>query len=319
MRKTMMAAAAAALFLSTIASAEDYPSHAIRLIVPFAAGGSTDAQARIVADYLSRELGQTMVVVNVGGAGGSIGATQAAKSTPDGYTLVTATPSLVINPYIQKDIGYDPLRDFEPVVQVATSPLVVVVPKNSKINSIKDLLDMAKAHPGTVKYGSAGVGSSTHLSTALFAAMADVDMVHVPYRGAGPAILDLIAGRIDVQFENAASVVGQINGGELKAIAVGSARRSTIFPNLPTVGETVKGYESTSWFGLLAPSKTPAAVVTRINAAVNKALADPTVQKQLDTLGVERGGGSNAQFEEFIKTRVTEMKTISKAANLTPQ
>lgn len=320
MLKIVRAAVATTIYMIGSAAAQvDYPNHPIRLIVPFAAGGSTDSQARIIADYVSRELGQSMVVVNVGGAGGTIGFNQAAKSTPDGYTLVTATPSLTINPHIQKDIAYDPLKDFEPIVQVATSPIVLVVPKNSTINSVRELIDMAKAKPGTLKYGSAGIGSATHLSSALFAAMANIDLVHVPYRGAGPAILDLMAGRLDVQFENAPSILGQVQGRELRPIAVGAAHRSAIFPDLPSIGETVPGYEATSWFGLLAPTKTAAVVVDKINVAVNKALADPSVQKQLEALGAERSGGTPGQFAAFLATRMAEMKIIAKAANLVAQ
>lgn len=297
----------------------DYPTHPIRLFVPFAPGGSTDSQARIVAEFLGRELGQQMVVVNVGGAGGTIGLSQAAKAAPDGYTLVTATPSLTINPYIQKDIAYDPIKDFEPIALVASSPIVLVVPTDSKIKSVQDVIDMAKAKPGMVRYGSAGIGSATHLSSALFAAMANIDLVHVPYRGAGPAILDLMAGRLDLQFENAPSILGQVHGGALRGVAVGGSKRSAMLPELPTIGDTVTGYEATSWFGLLAPTKTPRAIVDKVNAAVNKALADPAVKKQMESLGVELIGGTPDQFETYLKARVAELKSISKAANLAPQ
>jgi tripartite-type tricarboxylate transporter receptor subunit TctC len=296
-----------------------YPTHPIRLIVPFAPGGSTDSQARIVADFLGRELGQQFLVVNVGGAGGTIGLNQAAKATPDGYTLVTATPSMTINPYIQKDIAYDPIKDFEPIALVADSPIVLVVPPDSKIKSVQDVIDMAKARPGMVRYGSAGIGSATHLSSALFAAMANIDMVHVPYRGAGPAILDLMAGRLDVQFENAPSVLGQVRGGALRGVAVGSSKRSAMLPGLPAIAETVSGYEATSWFGLLAPTKTPRAFVDKINTAVNKALADPAVMKQMESLGVELIGGTPDQFGAYLTARVAELKSVSKAANLVPQ
>jgi tripartite-type tricarboxylate transporter receptor subunit TctC len=320
MLKIALSVLVAAIFMIGGAAGQtDYPTHPIHLIVPFAPGGSTDSQARIVADYLSRELGQQMVVVNIGGAGGTIGLNQAAKAAPDGYTFVTATPSLTINPYIQKDIAYDPIRDFEPVALVATSPIVLVVPPESTIKSVQDLIDMAKAKPGEVKYGSAGIGSATHLSSALFAAMADVNLIHVPYRGAGPAILDLMGGRLDLQFENAPSVLGQVRGGTLRGIAVGSSKRSTMLPELPTIGDTVPGYEATSWFGLLAPTKTPRAVVDKINAAVNKALADPAVQKQMDSIGVELIGGTPDQFAAFLKARVAELKSVSKAANLVAQ
>ncbi len=320
MLKNMLAVVAAFLpLIGSAAAQSDYPNHPIRLVVPFAAGGSTDAQARVIAEFAGRALGQSIAVVNVGGAGGSIGLTQVARATPDGYTLATATPSLTLNPFIQKDIGYDPLKDFEPVVEIAVSPIVLVVPKDSKLKSVQDLIDLAKAKPGQVKYGSAGIGSATHLSTALFTSMAHVDMVHVPYRGAGPAILDLIAGRLDVQFENAPSVLGQIRSGELRAIAVGTAKRSTTLPELPTIGDTVKGYEATSWFGVLAPAGTPRPIIDKLNAAINKALDDATVRKQLETIGAERVGGTPEQFAAFLKARFEEMKTVSKSANLVPQ
>lgn len=319
MRKFVLSALAATIAMISGAVAADYPDHPIKLIVPFAPGGSTDSQARVLAEYLSRELGQQVVVVNAGGAGGTLGLNQGAKATPDGYTLVTATPSLTINPYIQKDIPYDPIKDFAPIALVATSPIVLVVPKDSRIHSVRDLIDMAKARPGEIRYGSAGIGSATHLSTALFEAMAGVRLVHVPYRGAGPALLDVIAGRLDLQFENAPSVLGHVRGGALRGIAVGSAKRSSLFPDLPTIAETVPGYEATSWFGVLAPAKTPHAVVDKVNAAINKALVDATVKKQMDALGVELIGGTPDNFAAFLKARMAELKTVSKAANLTPQ
>ncbi len=305
--------------IGAAAAQSDYPTHPIRLIVPFAPGGSTDSQARIIADYVSRELGQQMAVVNAGGAGGTVGLNQAAKALPDGYTLVTATPSLTINPHIQKDIAYDPIKDFEPIVLAASSPIVLVVPKDSKIASVRDLIDMAKAKPGELRYGSAGIGSITHLSTALFASMAGITLVHVPYHGAAPAILDLLAGRLDLQFENAPTILGQVRGGELKAVAVGTAKRSAMVPGLPTIGETVPGYEASSWFGMLAPANTPRAVVDKINAAVNKALADPAVKQQMDSLGVEIIGGTPDQFAAYVKAKVAEMSEVAKAANLVPQ
>ncbi len=320
MQKFALSVLAATIMMMGGAAAQtDYPTHPVRLIVPFAPGGSTDSQARVLADYLGRALGQQVVVVNVGGAGGTIGLNQGAKATPDGYTLVTATPSMTINPYIQKNIPYDPIKDFAPIALVATSPIVLVVPKDSTIKTVRDLIEMAKAKPGQIRYGSAGIGSATHLSTALFATMAGVDLVHVPYRGAGPALLDLIAGRIDLQFENAPSVLGHVRSGTLRGVAVGSVKHSSLFPDLPTIGETVPGYEATSWFGVLAPAKTPRAVIDKINAAINKALADAAVKKQMDALGVELIGGPPDRFAAFLKARMDELKTVSKAANLVPQ
>ena len=320
MRKIALSVLAATMMMIGGAAAQtDYPTHPVRLIVPFAPGGSTDSQARVLADFLGRALGQQVVVVNVGGAGGTIGLNQGAKAAPDGYTLVTATPSMTINPYIQKNIPYDPIKDFEPIALVATSPIVLVVPKDSKIKSVRDLIEMAKAKPGQIRYGSAGIGSATHLSSALFETMAGVHLLHIPYRGAGPALLDVIAGRLDLQFENAPSVLGHVRSGTLRGVAVGSAKRSNLFPDLPTIGDTVPGYEATSWFGVLAPAKTPRAVVDKVNAAINKALADATVKKQMDALGVELIGGTPDRFAEFLKARMAELKTVSKAANLVPQ
>jgi len=313
------AAAATACLIGTAAAQTDYPTHPIRLIVPFAPGGSTDAQARIIAEHLGRELGQQIAVVNVGGAGGTLGFAQAAKAAPDGYTLVTATPSLTINPYIQKDMPYDAATDFEPIVLLADSPIVLVVPKESAVASVKDLIATAKAKPGELRYGSAGVGSITHLSTARFASMAGVDLIHVPYHGAAPAILDLMAGRLDLQFENAPTILDRVKSGELKGIAVGTAKPSAILPQLPTIAATIPGYEASSWFGMLAPAKTPRAVIDKVNAAANKVLADPAVRTQMQALGVDLIGGTPADFAVYVKARLADMKDVAKAVNLVPQ
>jgi tripartite-type tricarboxylate transporter receptor subunit TctC len=311
---------AAIVCLAGVAAAQsNYPTRPIRLIVPFAPGGSTDAQARIIAEHLGRELGQQIAVVNVGGAGGTLGFAQAAKAAPDGYTLVTATPSLTINPYIQKDMPYNAATDFEPIVLLADSPIVLVVPKDSAIASAKDLIATAKARPGELRYGSAGVGSITHLSTARFASMAGVDLIHVPYHGAAPAILDLMAGRLDLQFENAPTILDRVRDGELKAIAVGSAKPSAILPGLPTIAATVPGYQASSWFGMLAPAKTPRAIVDKVNAAANKVLADPAVKTQMEALGVDLIGGTPDEFAAYVNARLAEMKDVAKAANLVPQ
>lgn len=312
-------AAATACLIGTATAQTDYPTHPIRLIVPFAPGGSTDAQARIIAEHLGRELGQQVAVINVGGAGGTVGFAQAAKAAPDGYTLITATPSLTINPYIQKDMPYDTATDFEPIVLLADSPIVLVVPKESPIASVRDLIAAAKAKPGELRYGSAGVGSITHLSTARFASMAGVDLVHVPYHGAAPAILDLMAGRLDMQFENAPTVLDRVKSGELKGIAVGTAKTSSILPDLPTIAATVPGYEASSWFGMLAPAKTPRAIVDKINAAANKVLADPVVKSQMQALGIDLIGGTPDAFKAYVNARLAEMKDVAKAADLVPQ
>src|SRR5215510_2111017 len=317
-RKLVLMALAAILSIGAV-HAQDYPSRPIRLIVPFAAGGGTDTLSRIFGQVLSEKLGATVVIENVGGAGGSIGTGQAAKAAGDGYTLLSATPSIAINPHIQKSVPYDTLRDFAPVVQITTSPVVLVVNKDVPVKSVRDLIELARAKPGTISYGSAGLGSFNFLATELFKALAGVDLTHIPYRGTGPALIDLIAGRIQVQFENAPAVLGQIRNGELKAIAVGTARRSAVLPELPTIADSVSGYESSSWLGLLAPAGTPQLIVERLNAAINEALDDPAIRKRLADLGVERVGGTPEEFGAYLRSKVEETDKIAKAAGLRPE
>lgn len=320
LRKLVVAALAAVLSIGA-AQAQDggYPSRPIRLVVPFAAGGGTDTLSRIFGQVLHEQLGATVVVENVGGAGGSIGTGQAAKAVPDGYTILSATPSITINPHIQKNVPYDMLRDFAPVVQITTSPVVLVVNKNVPVRTVRDLVELARAKPGSISYGSAGIGSFTFLATELFKALAGVDLTHIPYRGTGPALIDLIAGRIQVQFENAPAVLGQIRNGELKAIAVGSARRSDILPELPTIADSVPGYESSSWLGILAPAATPRPIIDKLNAAINKGLEDATIRKRLSDLGVERVGGTPEAFGAYLRAKVEETERVAKAAGLKPE
>lgn len=296
-----------------------YPSRPIRLIVPFAAGGGTDLLSRIFAQVLSEQLKGTVVVENVGGAGGSIGTGQAAKAAADGYTLISATPSIAIGPHIQKNVPYNVLRDFAPVVQLTTSPAVLIVNKKVPVKSVSDLIALARARPGELTYGSAGIGSFNFLAAELFKTMAGVDIAHIPYRGTGPALIDLMAGRLEVQFENAPAVLGQIRNGELKAIAVGTPKSSAILPELPTIAATVPGYEFSSWLGLLAPAGTPQPVVERLNAAINKGLEDDAIRQRLAVLGVERVGGTRDAFAAYLRTKVEETDKIAKAAGLRPE
>jgi tripartite-type tricarboxylate transporter receptor subunit TctC len=301
------------------AGAQDYPSRPIRLIVPFAAGGGTDIISRLIGQAIQQQLGVTVVIENVGGAGGTIGTVQAAKAASDGYTLLSATPAITINPHIQKNIPYDLLRDFVPVVQVTTSPFVLVANKDFPIASVADLIALAKNFPGTISYGSAGIGSGAFLGAELFKALAAVDLTHIPYRGTGPALIDLIAGRIQVEFENAPAVLGHIRNGELKAIAVGSSKRSAVLPKLPTIADTLPGYESTSWLGILAPAATPRPIVDRLNAVINKVLADEAILARLADLGVERVGGTPEEFGIYLKAKVEETERIAKSAGLKPE
>jgi tripartite-type tricarboxylate transporter receptor subunit TctC len=317
MFKTCLIAVAMALGTIPVAFAQQsYPTHPIRFIVPFAPGGGTDGQCRVMAEAVGKRLGQALVVENMTGAGGTIGFNMVARADPDGYTILSATPGFAINPFIQKDIAYDPARDFAPVIQVSTSPVILVVAADSPIHTMQELLDMAREHPGQVRYGSAGIGSIAHLSGALLGALAGVKLTHVPYRGSEPATIDLLAGRLTIQVENATSVLPQVRSGQLRAIAVGAAMPSALLPGVPTIAATVPNYESSGWFGILVPAKTPRPVIDRLNAAFNDSLADPQVQKAMSAFGVELVGGAPEVFGAYLQGQSAELKTVAQAANL---
>jgi tripartite-type tricarboxylate transporter receptor subunit TctC len=321
MARKLAITALAAIVSIGAARAQDgsYPTRPIRLIVPFAAGGGTDTLSRIFGQALQQQLGGAVVVENIGGAGGTIGTSQAARAAPDGYTLLTATPSITINPHIQKNVPYNVLRDFAPVVQITTSPVVLVVNKDIPVTTVRHFIELARAKPGAISYGSAGIGSFTFLSAELFKALAGVELTHIPYRGTGPALIDLLAGRTQVQFENAPAVLSQIRNGELKAIAVGTAKSSAILPELPTIADTVPGYEASSWLGILAPAATPRPVIDKLNAAINKALDNPAIRQRMTDLGVERVGGTPEEFAAYLRAKVEETDRVAKAAGLRPE
>ena len=314
-----IAAAMLLASLSAVWSEDAYPTHPIRFIVPFAAGGGTDAQCRVLAEAVGKRLGQSLVVENATGAGGTIGVNQVARADPDGYTILSTTPGFVINPFIQKDIAYDPIRDFAPVIEATISPVILIVAADSPVHTVRDLLDAARVQPGQIRYGSAGIGSITHLSAALLGSMAGVRFTHIPYRGSEPAMIDLLAGRLQFEVENATSAMPRIRSGQLRAVAVGSLAPSALLPDVPTIAATVPGYESSSWFGIVVPAKTPAAAVARLNAAFNDSLADLEVRKSLSAFGVETVGGPPEVFGAFIAARQADMKSAAHAAGLVPQ
>jgi tripartite-type tricarboxylate transporter receptor subunit TctC len=313
---------AAALLLATASAGfadGAYPTHPIRFIVPFAAGGGTDGQCRVLAEAAGKRLGQAIVVENLTGAGGTIGFNMVARADPDGYTILSATPGFAINPFIQKDIAYNPARDFAPVIEATTSPVVMVVAGHSPIHTVQDVLDLARREPGHVRYGSAGIGSIAHLSGALFASLAQLKLTHIPYRGSDPALIDLMAGRLQFQIDNTSSVLPQIRSGQLRAIAVGTAEPSKLLPEVPTIAQTVKGYESSAWLGILVPVRTPRPIVDRLNAAFDDSLADPQVQKALSAFGVDLVGGKPEVFGRYLIAKSAELKVLAKTANLVPQ
>ena len=302
--------------LASAAWPQAYPNHPIRLVVPFPAGGTTDILARDAAPKLTEALGQSVVVDNRPGAGGNIGADLVAKSQPDGYTLLMGTVGThAINPSLYAKMPYDHIKDFVPVVLVAGVPNVLVVNPSLPVNSVADLIKLAKSKPGSINFASSGNGTSIHLSGELFKTMAGVDMMHVPYKGSAPALTDLIGGQVQVMFDNLPSSLPQIKAGKLRAIAVTSLKRSPALPDVPTINESgLPGFEASSWFGVLAPAGTPPGVVARINAEINKWLQSPEGKEQLLAQGAQAAGGTPEQFAAHIRAETDKWAKVVKAS-----
>ena len=286
---TALAASAALTAAFALATAQTYPARPISLIVPFPPGGSTTTVARIIADKMSETLGQTVVIDNRGGAGGTVGTRAGAKSPPDGYTiLLSYTATMAIGPNLQASAGYDPRKDFAPIGRIGSAPMVIVVHPEVKATSVAELIALIKSEPKPFQYGSAGVGTVGHLAGELFAHMAHVKMEHIPYKGSGPMMADLLGGHIKMSFTNVPVAHGNVSGGKLRAIAIASANRSSMMPEVPTAAETgLPGYHAALLYGLVAPAGTPKPIVDRLNKELRAALATPEVQKRLATEGAE--------------------------------
>ncbi len=298
------AAAAACTLLPGLAAAQGaFPSKTITIIVPFAAGGTTDILARVVAQGMGAELGQPVVVDNRAGAGGNIGGQLAARAPADGYTLFMGTVGThAINAALYKKMPFDPIKDFAPLTRVANVPNLLVANPAQPFKTVQELIAYAKANPGKINFGSSGSGSSIHLSGELFKSMAKVDMQHVPYKGSAPAVTDLLGNQIAIMFDNMPSAIQHVRSGKLRAIAVTTAKRSPELPDVPTIAEAgVPGYEATSWFGMFAPAGTPAPVVAKLNATIVKVLAQPEIKKKLAEQGAEAAGETPEQFAAFIQ------------------
>jgi tripartite-type tricarboxylate transporter receptor subunit TctC len=320
-RRHLLAAAAAGLAPTTLFAQGAWPNKPVRIVVPFAPAGTTDILARALAPELTRVLGQAFVIENKPGAGGNLGADQVAKSAPDGYTFLMGTVGThAINPALYPKMPYDHVKDFVPVTLVAGVPNVLVMnPAKAeayKINSVPDLIRYAKANPGKLNMASSGNGTSIHLAGELFKTMTGTFMVHFPYRGSGPALLDLIGGNMDLMFDNLPSAMPQIKAGKLKALAVTSAERSAAVPDLPTIAEAggLKGFEASSWFGLLAPAGTPADIVNRVQQETAKALATPAMKERLLSQGAIPSGISPADFAKLIAAETKKWAEVVKAS-----
>ncbi|CUI45256.1 Bug family tripartite tricarboxylate transporter substrate binding protein [Achromobacter xylosoxidans] len=317
--KAALATALAGLCLSGAAQAADaYPNKPIRLIVPFAAGGTTDIVARVVAEGLGRELGQAVVVENRGGGGGSIGADALARSTPDGYTLGVATVStMATNPATNPKTPYNPLKDFAPITNMVNVPNVLTVNPAVPAKSVAEFVALLKANPGKYSYASSGAGGIGHLDGELFKSLTQTDMVHVPYRGSGPALNDVIAGQVNAQFDNLPSSMPHIQAGKLRALAIAAPKRLPALPDVPTFAEGgLPEMDNMAWYGLVAPAGTPQAVIDRIHDATVKALKDPKIAQRLADGGSLVDGNTPAEYAAQIKRELELRQRIAKERNI---
>jgi tripartite-type tricarboxylate transporter receptor subunit TctC len=298
---------------------DNYPSKALRLVVPFTPGGSTDILARLVAKQISDTFGQQCIIDNRPGAGGTIGMEIAARAAPDGYTLVMGhIGTLAVNPSLYPKLSYDPLKDFQPITLVALIPNMMSVNPKVPAKTVKEIIAIAQAKPGSLNYGSGGNGSAAHLATEYFKLMTRIDITHIPYKGTAPAITDLIAGNISLVITGVPPQLGHVKSGRLRPIAVATAKRLPMFPEVPTISETVKGYEATQWYGILAPAAVPKAYIAKLNGAIVKALQGADAKERLATEAAEPVGNSPDEFGRFIRAEIARWAPVVKQSGAKP-
>ena len=307
---------AAAIVAGAPASAQsDYPSKPVRIVVPFAAGGTTDITARVIADELTKALKQSFVVDNKGGAGGNIGAAEVARSAPDGYTFLMGTPGTqAINQYLYPKMPYDTAKDFAPVSFVVRVPNVLVVNPSLGVRNLKELIALAKAKPGALSYGSPGNGTTGHLSTELFKNRAQIFVTHIPYRGSGPMLVDLMGGQVQMAIDNLPSAMPHIKAGKLVALGVTGARPSAQLPDVPPIASLLPGYAAESWFVLMAPAGTPAVIVNKVSAEVDRILKKPELIERFKGLGAEPVGGTPESLGQFITAETSKWSQVVKSS-----
>ena len=305
-------------FAAAGAAAQDYPTRPLRLIVPYAPGGNVDITARTIGPPLSETLGQSVVVDNRAGGGGNVGANLVARAAPDGYTLLMGSSGpLSINPIVFRDIPYDSIKDFAPVSTVHIVPLVLIVNQKSPIATVQDLVNRLKANPGKVTMASAGTGTTNHFAIELFASMTGTRPLHVPYKGSGPALTELLGGQVETMIDQLTSSIGYIRDGRLKLVAITGKRRSPALPAVPTLEEAgLKGYEASTYIGVLAPGATPQAVVSKLNDAIRKVMTNAEVLARLRGLGTEPGASSPAEFQKTIADELEKWRDVARRANL---
>ena len=317
-RSVLAGLAAAPAFAAPAFGQSTWPKGGtIRMVIPFPPAGATDVIGRIVAERLGARWGNQIVIENKVGAGGNIGTDQAAKAAPDGNTLLTVSVGMATNPYLYKSLPYDPVKDFEPVSLMAMVPNIMVVPPNHAAKSVAEFIALAKAKPGTMSFGSSGIGTSVHLSGELFQKLTGTKMIHVPYKGTAEAKNDLIAGRLDCIFDNITAALPQARAGTVKALGITTAKRSKLAPELAPIAETVPGFDVSSWFALFVPAKTPAAIVAKMNADVKAVLAEPEVVDKLGKLGGEIVGSSGPELAAFLKAESDKWGALIKEIGVT--
>ena len=310
-----LVAASLAAGVPAVAFAQSYPNQPIQVVVPFPAGGIVDNVTRKLGVQLSASLGQTIVIDNKAGAGGSIGAAQVARAKPDGYTLLSAFDTHAVNPLLYK-LPFDSETDLKPVVQIATSPLVLLVHPSVPAKTVGELVALAKAKPELLNYASTGAGSSNHLTAELFKSITGASMLHVPYKGGAPAITDIVGGQVQVMFVSVTSVLGHIRSGKLRPLAVTSKEPIAALPDVPAIGDTYKGFEVYSWVGLLAPAGVPNDIVAKLNANVNAALKTPDMRKFLEDQSLKPVGGTPEQFGAYMKADTQKWKELIQRVNI---
>ncbi|HYC48323.1 MAG TPA: tripartite tricarboxylate transporter substrate binding protein [Burkholderiales bacterium] len=309
-----------ALLWTLGAAAADYPSRPVRLVVPYAAGGSTDTLARVIGARLTERIGQQVVIDNRTGGGTIIGTAIVAQAVPDGYTLLMATPPFAVNPALHAKVPYEPTRDFAAVTNVAGSTNLLVVHPSVPSQSVRELVALLKSAPGKYNYGSSGVGGAGHLAMALFASMAGLDLVHVPYKGGAPAVADLVAGRLHLMMANLTTAQPHIRAGRLRGLGVGTAKRTPLFPELPTIAEAgVAGYEANNWNGVVVPRNTPRAVIERLHREIVAALNEPETAKRLLGLGLEPIGDTPAEFTHYLGSEAVKWGRLVRSAGIKPE
>jgi tripartite-type tricarboxylate transporter receptor subunit TctC len=315
----LLGAAATSLSWPLTASAQTYPARPVHLIVGFSAGGPQDIVMRLIAQWLSERLGQSFIVENRPGAGGNIGAEAVAHATPDGYTLLSVSSPNAINATLYDNLNFDFIRDIAPVASIIRVPLVMEVNPAVPVSTVPEFIAYAKANPGKISYASGGIGTPQHVAAELFKMLTGVTMVHVPYRGAAPGLMDLIAGQVQVMFDTTPASMAQIRAGKTRPLAVTTLTRADVLPDLPTVADFVPGYEAISWFGIGAPANTPAAIIDRLNGEINAGIADPKIRARLLELGGTVMPGSPADFRKFIAAETEKWAKVIRFADIKPE